>query len=86
MGGHLDFIAAVDKQRVMRENKRKEKGGGEAIESQACLLLVEQLEVLARRCVKAPFLPGLVHRDYAVSLVSTLLGDNEAIGRDSALA
>lgn len=58
----------------------------EGVESPACLLLLKQLEVLARRCVKAPFLSGSVHPDFAVSLVSTLLGDNGAFGRVSTLA
>lgn len=64
-----------------------EGGFGEVVaESRACLLLLEQLEVLARRCVKAPFLLDSVHPDFAVSLVSALLGDNGAFGRVSALA
>ncbi len=48
------------------------------VEDRACLFLLEQLEVLARRFVKAPFLSGSVHPDFAVSLVSALLGDNGA--------
>lgn len=52
----------------------------------ACLLLLEQLEVLASSRVGAPFLSGSVHPDFTVSLVSTPLGDNGAFGRVSALA
>lgn len=55
-------------------------------ESQACQLLLQQLEVLARSCAKALFLLGFVSTDYTVSLVSTPLGDNRAFGRVSALA
>ncbi len=35
---------------------------------------------------KAAFLSGSEHPDFAVSLVSTLLGDNGAFGRVGALA
>lgn len=87
-GGDLYFIAGIllqrkDKQRVMREKQEKRRYRVEiesevGVESQACLTLLEQLEVLERRCVKAPFLSGPVHPDFAVSLVSTLLGDNGA--------
>lgn len=65
----------------MRESRKKVR-----VESQACQLLLQQLEVLARSCAKALFLLGFVSTDFSVSLVSTPLGDNRAFGRVSALA
>lgn len=77
-----------DKQRVMKENKTEWERAGKKVkvESQACQLLLQQLEVLARSCAKALFLLGFVSTDFTVSLVSTPLGDNRAFGRVSALA
>lgn len=74
-GGNLYFIAGIVKTNRGKWEKTKEEEG----ESQACPLLLEQLEVLARHCVKAPFLSGSVCPAFSVSLVSTLLGDNGAV-------
>lgn len=86
--GLITLLLALKRQ--TEGNKKKgglvAGGGGGGVERLACQLHLEQLDVLARRYVKAPFLFSSELLAFSVSLVSTLLGDNGAFWRVSSLA